>query len=82
MGDIKNVGQEEHVGPIWRDLRQEIDLEVPSYLLNQVFLGCSQQEAEVDHHAVQAKADRFRRLTTTSVTDEKNKFLSTDHRVE
>ena len=31
---------------------------------------CTHRESEVDHHAVQAKADLFRR-TTTEVTDEK-----------
>ena len=39
--------------------------------MNQVFLSCTQGEAEVDENAVQA-GDLFRRITTTEVTDEKN----------
>ena len=53
-------------------------------LVNQVHLGYTQREAEVDHHAVQDNTDLFRRITTSDETTEKqhNKILSTDHRVE
>ena len=51
---------------LWKFLRKEIDPEDPTPLLNQLHLGCTQREAEVDHHAVQAKAHLFRRFTTTA----------------
>ena len=56
--------------------RKEVDLEDPTPLLNEIFFGCTQREAEVDHHAVQAKADLFRRITSTEVTDEKKETTS------
>ena len=33
-------------------------------------LGCTQREAKVHHHAAQLRADLFRRITTTDVTEE------------
>ena len=62
----------------WKEtgvLRKEIDLESDAFA-EQV------REAEVDHHAVQATADLFRIITTTDVTDKKQKILSSDHSVE
>ena len=71
---------------LWTPLRKGIDLQDPTPMLHQANVGCTQGEAEVDHHAAQAKADLFRRTTTTEVTSEEqnqsNIFISINHRVE
>ena len=50
------VGKKEHVNPRWKVLRNDIDLEEPTPLLNQVSLDCIQRDAGVDHHALQAQS--------------------------
>ena len=57
------------LGPMWTNLRKDIDLEDPTFLLNQVCWGFTQREAEVDHETVQSKADLYRRITTAEVTN-------------
>ena len=56
---------------MWDQCGKLFDLEEPTPLPNQVYQGCTQGEADVGHHAVQAKADLFRRIATTEVTKEK-----------
>ena len=70
VDDIKTVAKTEKLGHVWKVLRKEIDLEDSTLLLNQVFFA-PKREAESDHHAVQAKTDLFRRITTTKVTNGK-----------
>ena len=41
-------------------MRKDIDLEDPTFLLNQVCCFFTQREAEVDHETVQSKTDLFR----------------------
>ena len=53
----KKVGKKEIVGPMKNITRTHIDLEFSTPLVNQVCLVCTQRGAEVDHEAVQAKAD-------------------------
>ena len=40
-------------------------------LLNQVYMGCTQTEAEFDQLAERAKTHIFQRITTTEVTNDK-----------
>ena len=47
----------EMMGPVWKILQKDIYLEEPIRSLSQVYLGCTQREADVDHEAVQEKAD-------------------------
>ena len=65
------VVEKENAGPMWKMLRKAIDLADSTPLLIRVYVGCIQRDAEVDHRAVQAEADLFRRNTTTEVTSEK-----------
>ena len=45
------------MGPVWKILQKDIYLEEPILSLSQVYLGCTQREADVDPEAVQEKAD-------------------------
>ena len=62
------VGKSEDVGSVWKTLQNDIDLAEPTSLLNQVFLGCTQREAEVDQEAVQSETDLFRHNDDRGVT--------------
>ena len=70
MDDIKSVEKKDNWDQ-WKILRKESTSEESTPSLNQVCLGCANTEAEADHHAVQAKEDLLRILTTTDGTDEK-----------
>ena len=63
------VGKKDIVGPMWKALLREIELEDPTLLQYQVYLGCTQKrEAQVNQNAVQAKV--------TNETQSKNKNSS------
>ena len=70
-GERKIEREREHLALMWTILRRGIDLEVPTPLLNQMYLVVTQRDAEVDHHAVKAQADPLRRISTTVVTHER-----------
>ena len=87
VDDIKMVGKEQHNGPMWTILQKEIDLEYPTPVIDQVYLGCTQREAMVDPQAVHSETDLFKKLTTTREADEKRPnerktFVGKDHCLE
>ena len=53
-------------------LQEEIDLEDPTLLSDQLSWGCTQREAKVFPQAVQSKTELFTKLTTTRDADEKD----------
>ena len=59
------VVKKDSLGRFWTILREDIDVRgVKDPSLAHVSLGCSQREADIDHGAVQSKADLFRRSKT------------------
>ena len=52
---------------MWNILRNGNQIESSSPFSESSDLGCTQGEAEVDHEAIRAKANHFRRMTTTIV---------------
>ena len=69
VDDIKMVGEKQDLGPMWTILRRDIDLEDPTPLLNQVYLGCTQSEAAVESCSSSGQSGLSRRITTTEVTN-------------
>ena len=55
---------------MWKRLENKIDLEGPTPIMNQVYLGCSQRPAEVDEQIIASKAEFFKRITTSRVKDD------------
>ena len=87
VDDVKMVGKEQHNGPMWTILQKEIDLEYPTPVVDQVYLGCTQREAMVVPQAVHSETDVFKKLTTTREADEKrpnerNTFVGEGHCLE
>ena len=71
VDDVRMVGKKQILGRMWNILRKGMGLGDPVPLLNQVYLDCTQREAEVEHEAVQAEADLFRRITSAEVANKK-----------
>ena len=67
VDDFKMVGKVENMGPMWKTLKEKMELEPSTPLVDQVYLGCNQREADVDEELIATKADLFKRITTTSV---------------
>ena len=58
VGDIQMVGKSQNLRDMQtKCLEPEIDLEGPTSRVNQVYLGCTQREAQADMQAVQSKAE-------------------------
>ena len=71
MDDINTVGKKENLEPMWKTPAKRDRLGISDFFAESSVLGVApREELEVDHHAVQAKADLFRRIPTTEVTDE------------
>ena len=70
VDDFKMVGKTESLGPMWKRLEKKIDLEGPTPIMNQVYLGCSQRPAEVDEELIASKAEFLKRITTSRVKDD------------
>ena len=68
VDDFKMVGKSENAGPMWKTLRRRMDLEPSTPLVDQVYLGCNQRDAEIDEELISTKAELFKRITTTSVS--------------
>ena len=54
------VGKRKKVGPLWTILRRYIDLEGPTPVLHHMYLGSTQRDAELDHHADSSESQQQR----------------------
>ena len=57
------VGRKERIVPMWAKLRNKLDVEHPTPLIDQVYAECTQRAAAVDDDAVRAKTGIFHRIT-------------------
>ena len=62
------VGREERLAPMWRNLREGIDLEELASLLDQVYLGCTRRAESTDESTIPAKTALFQRITPRKET--------------
>ena len=44
--DIKMAGKKQNMGPTWKKLMKNVELDAPTSFLDHVFLGCTQRECE------------------------------------
>ena len=72
VDDTDMVGKKQKMDTMWKIQQKDIDLEDPTPLLDQVYLGCAQWQAKVDHQAVQSKTESFKKLTMAREADEKD----------
>ena len=53
VDEIRTIGRKQNVGPMWKRVQKEIDLEYTTLSIDQVFLGCTLWEAKVASRSVQ-----------------------------
>ena len=41
LDDLKLAGKKQHIDPMWKILRKDVDLGEPTSFLDHVFLGCT-----------------------------------------
>ena len=58
------IGKRRILYPCGKLCKKVIDLEPPTLLIDQVYFGCTQKEAKVNHQAVRSKTELFRTKTT------------------
>ena len=66
------VGRKESSAPMWAKLCPKIDLEDPTKVIDQVYLGCTHREATIDEETMRTKTERFQRITTSNVEETPN----------
>ena len=52
---------------MWAKLREKIELEDSTPLVDEVFLECTQRTATVDEETIRTTTEMFRRMTTSNV---------------
>ena len=50
--DIKLAGKTENLGPTWKMLMKDVDLEEPTSFLDYVYLGCTKRECQISQDFV------------------------------
>ena len=46
VDDIKLTGKKQHIDPMWKLLKKEVDLGEPTSFLDHVYLGCTQRQSK------------------------------------
>ena len=59
VDDIKLAGKTENLGPTWKILMKDVDLEEPTSFLDHVHLGCTQRECTIRNDIVTKYRDVF-----------------------
>ena len=59
VDDIKLVGKEQNIDPMWKVLNKEVDLGEPTSFFDHVFLGCTRRQCETSKDIV----DNYRTIT-------------------
>ena len=47
VDDIKLLGKKQNIDPMWKVLKEEVDLREPTSFLDHVCLGCTQRQCQV-----------------------------------
>ena len=67
VDDFKMAGKAENLAGLWAALKTKVDLDPPSPMNHQVYLGCNQHGAPPITHLINEKQDMFRQLITAKV---------------
>ena len=70
VDDIKMAGKTENLGPTWKFLLKDVDLEEPASFLNHVYLGCtSKKECTINDDTVTKYRDMFEARISAGARD-------------
>ena len=64
VGDIKFAGKKQNLDPMWKLLKQEVDLGEPTSFLDHVFLGCTQRQCDISKNIV----DNYRTMFESRIS--------------
>ena len=81
VDDIKMVGKEEHLGPMWKN-SETSTWNIRTPLLHQVHVGCTREKQNLSNMLFKHFPTNHHHRSDESDTPHKFKVLSTDHRVE
>ena len=62
VDDFKMAGKKTNIAPMWKKLREKLDLEPRVSLSSNVYLGCGQREIPVQKDLQTGKTELFKRL--------------------
>ena len=63
VDDIKLAGKKQNSDPMWKVLKEEVDLGEPKSFLDHVYLGCTQWECETSKDAVDSHRTMFESIS-------------------
>ena len=69
VDDFKMAGKTENIGPMRKKLAEKLDLEPPTPLDGNVYLGCKQNDIKVDAKLLQSKEDMYQTVFQGSSMD-------------
>ena len=53
MDDIKMAGKKLNLGPMWKKLMKDVDIEEPTSFLDHVYWGCTQRECKPNEKIIE-----------------------------
>ena len=71
VDDIELGGQKQNIDPMWKVLNKEVDLGEPTYVLDHVYLGCTQRKCEISKDIV----DNYRAMFESRISVVKTEKL-------
>ena len=69
VDDIKLVGKEQNIDPMWKPLNKEVDLGEPTSFLDHENLGCTQRQSEISKDVV----DNYRTMFESRISAGENR---------
>ena len=70
VDDFKMAGRADNLEGLWKDISTQIDLDPPSPMNHQVYLGCNQHDVPPIPHLINDKQFMFKKLITAKVDSE------------
>ena len=70
VDDFKMAGKTENLGPTWKFLMKDVDLEAPTSFLDHVYLGCTQRECETSKDIVDNYKHMFESRISAGAVEE------------
>ena len=66
--DIKMAGKKQNMGPMWKKLMKNVDLDEPTSFLDRVYLGCTQLECEPNETIIKPYRGMFESRMSAGAT--------------
>ena len=62
-------GRKQNMAPIWKKLRELVDVDEPTSFLNHVFLGCTQRECKPNEISTEQYEEMFESRISAGATE-------------